>query len=108
MADDQWNLKPHPTISTPSREHPLLVCVLDGWGEAPDAEDNAISLVRAMSDNCHMANHPPQPSVHRSWTAGCSLASFQHGCATHVHASQAGNGDFFPPVLHDHAAPGMP
>jgi hypothetical protein len=46
MADDEWKLKPHPTISTPSREHPLLVCVLDGWGEAPDAEDNAIFKAR--------------------------------------------------------------
>ena len=45
MAADQWTLKPHPTIGTPSRDHPLLVCGLDGWGEAPDAEDNAISKV---------------------------------------------------------------
>lgn len=50
MAGDQWTLKPHPTISTPSRDHPLLVCVLDGWGEAPDAEDNAIYKVR--TDKC--------------------------------------------------------
>ena len=52
MADDQWKLKPRPTISTPSRDHPLLVCVLDGWGEAPDAEDNAIYKVRMLRAMC--------------------------------------------------------
>ena len=45
MSDDEWKLKPHPTISTPTRDAPLLVIVLDGWGEAPDAPDNAISQV---------------------------------------------------------------
>lgn len=48
MPDDQWMLKPHPTISVVTRDAPLLVVVLDGWGEAPDAPDNAIALVTTL------------------------------------------------------------
>jgi 2,3-bisphosphoglycerate-independent phosphoglycerate mutase len=40
----KWALKPHRTIKPPTKESPLLVVVLDGWGEAPDADDNAIAL----------------------------------------------------------------
>lgn len=43
MAQD-WKLKPHKTIQPPTKQSPLLVVVLDGWGEAPDADDNAIAL----------------------------------------------------------------
>ena len=57
MAADQWTLKPHPTIGTPSREHPLLVCVLDGWGEAPDADDNAIYKVSKRPTGLLRAEH---------------------------------------------------
>ena len=67
MAADQWTLKPHPSISTPSRDHPLLVCVLDGWGEAPDAEDNAIFKVRQHqhkpSSGQHMLMQPQTYNV---------------------------------------------
>ena len=80
MADDKWKLKPHPTISTPSREHPLLVCVLDGWGEAPDAEDNAIFRVRSQAEACHLARHPSQPHSCRS-RSGCVP---QQVCSIHV------------------------
>lgn len=43
-GDDKWKLRPHSSIKPPTKESPLLVVVLDGWGEAPDADDNAISL----------------------------------------------------------------
>jgi len=42
--NDKWKLQPHSSIKPPTKESPLLVVVLDGWGEAPDADDNAISL----------------------------------------------------------------
>ena len=42
MTDGQpFKLAPHPKIHKP--EKPLLVVVLDGWGEAEDDEYNAIS-----------------------------------------------------------------
>lgn len=41
MGGTSFELKPHPTIPKP--EKPLLVVVLDGWGEAADDEYNAIS-----------------------------------------------------------------
>uniref|UniRef100_A0A061R7T5 phosphoglycerate mutase (2,3-diphosphoglycerate-independent) n=1 Tax=Tetraselmis sp. GSL018 TaxID=582737 RepID=A0A061R7T5_9CHLO len=38
---DSWELKPHPVISKP--EKPVMVCVLDGWGENPVLDEyNAI------------------------------------------------------------------
>ena len=40
-ADKQ--LKRHPLIPENSPDNPVLVVVLDGWGEAPDDEFNAIS-----------------------------------------------------------------
>lgn len=43
-GDDDFTLKSHSTIQTPSKEHPFLLIVLDGWGESADAEDNAVSL----------------------------------------------------------------
>jgi 2,3-bisphosphoglycerate-independent phosphoglycerate mutase len=43
-GDDEWKLQPHRSIKPPTKSSPLLVVVLDGWGEAPDADDNAISL----------------------------------------------------------------
>ncbi len=36
-----FKLEPHPTIPKPDK--PLLVCILDGWGESEDDEYNAIS-----------------------------------------------------------------
>ena len=30
-----------------SRADPLVLCILDGWGERPDADDNAIAVARA-------------------------------------------------------------
>lgn len=33
-GDDKWTLKPHRTIKPPTKESPLLVVVLDGWGAA--------------------------------------------------------------------------
>ena len=51
MAENQWVLNPHPTISPATRNAPLLVVVLDGWGEAPDAPDNAIALVTVIFVN---------------------------------------------------------
>lgn len=41
MGGTSFELKRHPTIPKP--EKPLLVVVLDGWGEAADDEYNAIS-----------------------------------------------------------------
>ncbi|KAK9828001.1 hypothetical protein WJX81_007562 [Elliptochloris bilobata] len=39
--DDKWKLKPHPSIPKPDK--PLLVVVLDGWGEGTHNDDfNAI------------------------------------------------------------------
>lgn len=39
--DEKWRLKAHPSIPRPDK--PLLVVVLDGWGEGPhDDEFNAI------------------------------------------------------------------
>src|SRR5215468_4806070 len=29
-----------------SRPRPLVLCILDGWGERPNADDNAISVAR--------------------------------------------------------------
>ena len=41
MADEKWRLQPHPSIPRP--EKPLLVVVLDGWGEGTYNDDfNAI------------------------------------------------------------------
>ena len=31
-GDDKWALKLHRTIKPPTKESPLLVVVLDGWG----------------------------------------------------------------------------
>ena len=33
-GDSKWALKPHRTIKPPTKESPLLVVVLDGWGAA--------------------------------------------------------------------------
>jgi 2,3-bisphosphoglycerate-independent phosphoglycerate mutase len=41
MGESEYQLKPHPTIHKPDK--PLLVVVLDGWGEAEDDQYNAIS-----------------------------------------------------------------
>lgn len=41
---DSFKLEPHPKILKP--EKPLLVVVLDGWGEAEDDEYNAISQAK--------------------------------------------------------------
>ena len=41
MGASEFQLKKHHSIPKP--EKPLLVVVLDGWGEAPDDEFNAIS-----------------------------------------------------------------
>jgi len=38
-----FSLHPHDKIKTPGKDHPFLLVVLDGWGEAPVADDNAIS-----------------------------------------------------------------
>ena len=38
---ESFKLEPHPTIPKPDK--PLLVCILDGWGESEDDEYNAIS-----------------------------------------------------------------
>lgn len=35
-----WKLKPHPTI--PQTDKPVLVVVIDGWGEDKDNEFNAV------------------------------------------------------------------
>lgn len=41
MADEKWRLQPHPSIPRPDK--PLLVVVLDGWGEGTHNDDfNAI------------------------------------------------------------------
>src|SRR5579862_5547277 len=30
----------------PNRPHPVVLCILDGWGERPDADDNAIARAK--------------------------------------------------------------
>ena len=51
----EWKLEPHKTIKPPTKEAPLLLVVLDGWGEAPDADDNAIALAGGVRASAALA-----------------------------------------------------
>ena len=41
-----------------SRPRPLVLCILDGWGERPKADDNAIEIARAPIWHRLMARWP--------------------------------------------------
>ncbi len=45
-------------MNSPSRPRPVVLCVLDGWGEAAPAEDNAIALARTPNFNAMRAAFP--------------------------------------------------
>ena len=45
-------------MKSPSRPRPVVLCVLDGWGEAAPAEDNAIALARTPHFSAMRATFP--------------------------------------------------
>ncbi|MSO75019.1 MAG: 2,3-bisphosphoglycerate-independent phosphoglycerate mutase [Alphaproteobacteria bacterium] len=45
-------------MSSPSRPRPVVLCVLDGWGEAAPAPDNAIALARTPNFRSMRAAFP--------------------------------------------------
>jgi 2,3-bisphosphoglycerate-independent phosphoglycerate mutase len=47
-----------PQTPRPSPPRPVVLCILDGWGEAPPSERNAISLARTPNWYAFMADCP--------------------------------------------------
>ncbi len=61
---EDFSLQPHGAIKTPSQDKPFLLVVLDGWGEAPDADDNAISRAKTPTmDKLREARHFSAPRL---------------------------------------------
>src|SRR4029077_19563729 len=54
---DRLHVRGCPMISR-SRPDPLVLCILDGWGERPNADDNAITAARAPVWHRLMARWP--------------------------------------------------
>lgn len=77
---DKWKLKPHKSIEPPTKESPLLVVVLDGWGVAPNADDNAISRagVQISAPVTHVAAAAMRGPDCDSASAPCRTADKQN------------------------------
>lgn len=76
MGSTDFTLKPHPKIPKPDK--PLLVVVLDGWGEAPDDEFNAISRADTPCMDSLKDNKPDRwmlLKAHGTAVSGCRLQS---------------------------------
>jgi len=52
-------------MNSPSRPRPVVLCILDGWGERGKADDNAIETARAP--NWHrLISHWPHAHLQAS------------------------------------------
>jgi hypothetical protein len=66
-SDSKWALKPHRTVKPPTKESPLLVVVLDGWGAQRSLTTSA---------PCRSACHAAPQRAHVCTTA-------RHACILH-------------------------